>query len=67
MARDFMTVFVDIQKSHQVVMDHTNLSLKKTKSLNFRETKNPANAGFLWAHLGSNQGPPDYESGALTN
>ena len=22
---------------------------------------------FLWAHLGSNQGPPDYESGALTN
>ena len=20
-----------------------------------------------WAHLGSNQGPPDYESGALTN
>ncbi len=24
--------------------------------------------GFiLWASLGSNQGPPDYESGALTN
>ena len=22
---------------------------------------------FLWAHLGLNQGPPDYESGALTN
>ena len=22
---------------------------------------------FKWAHLGSNQGPPDYESGALTN
>lgn len=21
----------------------------------------------LWAHLGSNQGPPDYESGALTD
>ena len=21
----------------------------------------------VWAHLGSNQGPPDYESGALTN
>jgi hypothetical protein len=20
-----------------------------------------------WTHLGSNQGPPDYESGALTN
>jgi len=20
-----------------------------------------------WAHLGLNQGPPDYESGALTN
>jgi hypothetical protein len=20
-----------------------------------------------WAHLGSNQGPPDYESGALTD
>gem|GEM_PF-846073 len=31
-------------------------------------TKNPAIAGFLlWSHLGSNQGPPDYESGALTN
>lgn len=23
--------------------------------------------GFSWSHLGSNQGPPDYESGALTN
>jgi hypothetical protein len=23
--------------------------------------------GFLWSHLGSNQGPPDYESGALTS
>ena len=24
--------------------------------------------GFIpWSHLGSNQGPPDYESGALTN
>ncbi len=22
---------------------------------------------FKWAHLGSNQGPPDYESGALTS
>jgi len=22
---------------------------------------------FLWAHLGLNQGPPDYESDALTN
>ncbi len=22
---------------------------------------------FKWAHLGLNQGPPDYESGALTN
>jgi len=22
---------------------------------------------FMWSHLGSNQGPPDYESGALTN
>ena len=22
---------------------------------------------FKWSHLGSNQGPPDYESGALTN
>jgi hypothetical protein len=21
----------------------------------------------VWSHLGSNQGPPDYESGALTN
>ena len=22
---------------------------------------------LTWSHLGSNQGPPDYESGALTN
>ena len=22
---------------------------------------------YLWSHLGSNQGPPDYESGALTS
>ena len=22
---------------------------------------------YVWAHLDSNQGPPDYESGALTN
>ena len=22
---------------------------------------------IMWAHLDSNQGPPDYESGALTN
>ena len=22
---------------------------------------------FKWAHLGLNQGPPDYESGALTS
>ncbi len=35
--------------------------------------KKPANQNDLqaiknlWAHLGSNQGPPDYESGALTN
>jgi hypothetical protein len=25
------------------------------------------NRAILWAHLGSNQGPPDYESGALTS
>lgn len=34
------------------------------------ETKKPAlkKTGFImWSHLGSNQGPPDYESGALTN
>ena len=24
-------------------------------------------AVFTWSHLGLNQGPPDYESGALTN
>ncbi len=28
----------------------------------------PCNCLILkWAHLGLNQGPPDYESGALTN
>jgi hypothetical protein len=33
-----------------------------------RAIKKPRHiSGALWAHLGSNQGPPDYESGALTN
>ena len=36
-----------------------------------KHKKNPviqSISGFLtWSHLGSNQGPPDYESGALTN
>lgn len=27
----------------------------------------PFGSGSKWSHLGSNQGPPDYESGALTN
>ncbi len=29
--------------------------------------KNPALGRDWWAHLGSNQGPLDYESSALTN
>jgi hypothetical protein len=35
------------------------------------ESKKPSRlkylGGFLWAQLGSNQRPPDYESGALTS
>ena len=30
-------------------------------------TQSPHSHSILWAHLGLNQGPPDYESGALTN
>ena len=36
---------------------------KKRKGLQFFETL----TYIEWAHLGSNQGPPDYESGALTS
>ncbi len=31
------------------------------------EKKKQPNDCFLWAQLGSNQRPPDYESGALTS
>ena len=31
------------------------------------QKNHPKIGWFLWSHLGSNQGPPDYESGALTN
>ena len=37
--------------------------LKKQKASDFSE----APSLLMWSHLGSNQGPPDYESGALTN
>ena len=30
-------------------------------------TQSPHSHSIVWAHLGLNQGPPDYESGALTN
>ena len=40
----------------------------------YLKIKKPVNQMFTglislkkWSHLGSNQGPPDYESGALTN
>ena len=36
---------------------------KIKKGLNFLKPL----LALMWAHLGSNQGPPDYESGALTN
>ena len=39
--------------------------------MNSLKNKNPYNQliykGFLWSHMDSNHGPPDYESGALTN
>ena len=36
--------------------------LKKAFQINER-----LNVLLKWSHLGSNQGPPDYESGALTS
>lgn len=32
-----------------------------------RNQKKPHHWGFLWSHTGSNRGPTDYESVALTN
>ena len=47
---------------------------QKYKKLQYccrNKTKKPLHfckgLNFKWSHLGSNQGPPDYESGALTN
>jgi hypothetical protein len=33
----------------------------------YKQKNHPEIGWFKWSHLGSNQGPPDYESGALTN
>ena len=32
-----------------------------------KTSQNNVLKGSRWSHLGSNQGPPDYESGALTS
>ncbi len=37
------------------------------KSLKYRTDNQGFTFDLKWSHLGSNQGPPDYESGALTN
>ena len=37
--------------------EHTEKNQKKEKSMT-------TSYSFLWSHLGLNQGPPDYESGA---
>ncbi len=34
---------------------------------NKRESQSFVTLSFMWSHLGLNQGPPDYESGALTS
>ena len=52
----------------------TNWALNRSysyRSLDFAKRKPPMKNSQVvcsgWAHLGLNQGPPDYESGALTN
>ena len=50
---DFHIAGLELEKVQQLFAHGGNLSL----TLLFRS----------WAHLGLNQGPPDYESGALTS
>ena len=50
------TLIIDINEKKMVLV-----CVKNKKTSNFR------GLFILWSHLGSNQGPPDYESGALTN
>ena len=43
----------------KLTVDNAESTIKKCRKVDLRH--------FLWAHLGSNQGPTDYESVALTD
>lgn len=51
LSRDSKVFRTNIQINHNMNMKHLSTSIV------FR----------MWSHLGLNQGPPDYESDALTN
>ncbi len=50
---------------------HKDITLKQFSNKNTVKIKKPLNQRFkglmLWSHKDLNLGPPDYESGALTN
>ncbi len=60
---------------NEIVVGQKHLKLRLELCANCVQIKNKAVTGIFrncfffnsWAHLGLNQGPPDYESGALTN
>lgn len=59
------------QKSHNFILDFSNPFVSGYNFV-YQTIKNNkvaklATLSVGWSHLGSNQGPPDYESGALTN
>ena len=64
----FVAVWCDLTSKFNIALKNILLYLCCTHS---KMTKAPPSLKvpclLLWAHLGLNQGPPDYESGALTN
>ena len=51
-----------------VVVENVEVIQNPNKRKGSKTKKAPTNvSASRWSHLGSNQGPPDYESGALTS
>ncbi len=54
-----------------LIIDKLLYLIYKRKKINFSFSHNKKDfkmkSFLLWSHMGSNHGPPDYESGALTN
>ena len=44
-----------------------NSGTRKNRNIHTTKKGRPSKSPFVWSHLGLNQGPPDYESDALTN